>query len=302
MIYWTMFWRIFALNDLILLLVAAIWAVNLSVIKLALRQIPYLPFNALRLLIAGLFLFFFAGFKIRISAIKGKDLLKILWLAVSGITIYQYLFMKGIDLTSASNTGLIFGTSPIFIAILSSYFKHERLSWINWLGVAFGFVGLYLVISGQQGFSLEKQFLAGDLILLLAVILWAYYSVSARPLLKKYSPLEFSAMTMIPGSILFLLLNLNSVISFNWSHVSFPGWMALVFSGVLALSVAMILWFRSVQKVGNSRTAVYSNLQPPLALFFAALLLKERISWNLLAGMCIILGGIVLTKLKKREQ
>ena len=52
----------------------------------------------------------------------------------------------------------------------------------------------------------------------------------------------------------------------------------MLYSGVIALSLALVLWFFSVRRVGNSQTAVYSNLQPVLAMVFAWLLLGEKAS------------------------
>ncbi len=90
------------------------------------------------------------------------------------------------------------------ISLLSSFFKHEKIKPLGWLGIALGFAGIYLVISGRAGgFALSRQTWKGDLLLFAAVFLWAHYSVSARPLLKIYSPLKFTAVTMGLGSLMF---------------------------------------------------------------------------------------------------
>jgi drug/metabolite transporter (DMT)-like permease len=74
----------------------------------------------------------------------------------------------------------------------------------------------------------------------------------------------------------------------------------MAFSGIGALSIGLIAWFYSVQKIGNSQTAVYSNLPPAVAIIFAWLLLSEPISPSIILGAAIILLGITFTR-KGRE-
>jgi O-acetylserine/cysteine efflux transporter len=70
----------------------------------------------------------------------------------------------------------------------------------------------------------------------------------------------------------------------------------MLYSGVVALSLALVLWFFSVRKVGNSQTAVYSNLQPILAIVFAHLLLGETVTTTLLLGAGVVFAGIYFTR------
>jgi len=284
-------------NDFLMLLVVTIWAVNLSVIKIALAEISPMPFNGIRLLLAAAVLLVWLLLSEKNLRLRRQDLPKIIFLSFSGYTLYQYLFISGINLTTASNTAVIFGGSPILISLLSSFFKHERIKPLGWLGIVLGFAGIYLVISGRAGgFALSRHTWKGDLLLFAAVFLWAHYSVSARPLLKIYSPLKFTAVTMGLGSLMFFPFSLPQLLKLPYSSISLRAWLCLAFSGVLALSLAQVLWFYSVRKVGNSQTAVYSNLQPVLAVVFAHLLLGETVTSTLLLGAVVVFTGIYFTR------
>jgi len=81
-----------------------------------------------------------------------------------------------------------------------------------------------------------------------------------------------------------------------FAAVSAQAWLCLLFSGLVALSLALVLWFFSVRRVGNSQTAVYSNLQPVLAVVFAWLLLGETATSSLLLGAAVIFIGIFFTR------
>jgi drug/metabolite transporter (DMT)-like permease len=285
-------------NDLLVLLVVAFWAVNISLVKIALAEMPPLPFNGIRLLLASAVLLGWLLASERDLRLRRRDLPRILLLSFSGYALYQYLFIVGIDRTTAANTAVIFGSGPIMISLLSSFFKQDRIRPLGWLGIVLGFAGIYFVVSGRVGgMSLSARTWKGDLILFAAVFLWSHYTVSARPLLRTYSPLKFTAVTMGLGTLMFLPLAVRPLLRFSWGAVSLKAWLCLLFSGTIALSLAMVLWFFSVRRVGNSRTAALYNLQPVLAVLAAALILGERVEVSLLLGAAVIFAGIVLTRL-----
>ncbi len=286
-----------ALNDLLMLLVVAAWALNISLVKVALAEIPPLPYNGIRLLLAAAVLLALLPLAGETLRFERRHLPRIALLSLSGYALYQFLFISGIDLTTAGNTAVIFGSAPIMISLLSSFFKQERITPAGWLGIALGFAGIVVVVAGGKGLDLSLRTWKGDLLLLAAVLLWAHYSVSARPLLKVYSPLKFTAVTMGLGALLFFPLALSPLRRLDLAAVSAKAWLCLAYSGLVALSLALVLWFHSVRRVGNSQTAVYSNLQPVLAVFFAWLLLGEAVPPALLLGAAVIFAGIYLTRI-----
>lgn len=289
------------LSDGLMLVVVLIWAVNYSLIKISLKEIPPMPFNGIRLLLSSAILVIWFLITEKKFKVSKEHIPKILLLSISGYTIYQYIFIKGIDLTNASNTAVLFGASPILISLFSVFAKHEKIKPIAWLGILMGFLGVYITVSSKTGgLSISLKSLKGDLLIFAAVILWAHYSVSARPLLKTYSPLKFTMLTMTIGSLLFFPFTIGELQKLPFAAISFKAWFCMVFSGIMALSVALIIWFYSVQKIGNSQTAVYSNLPPALAIVFAWLLLSESISPFLLIGAAVIFLGISFTR-KGRE-
>lgn len=284
-------------NDFLMLFVVLIWGLNLSLVKIALSEIPPLPYNGIRLLLAAAVLLVWLRISEKNLRLRRQDLPRIFLLSFTGYTLYQYLFITGIDLTTASNTAVIFGSTPIMISLLSSFFKHEKIKPLGWLGIALGFAGIYLVISGRAGgFSLSRHTWKGDLLLFAAVFLWAHYSVSARPLLKIYSPLKFTAVTMGLGALMFFPFSVPRLLKLPLASISLRAWLCMLYSGIIALSLALVLWFFSVRKVGNSQTAVYSNLQPILAIVFAYMLLGEKATPSLLLGAGVVFVGIYFTR------
>ena len=82
----------------------------------------------------------------------------------------------------------------------------------------------------------------------------------------------------------------------DWVHVSWGTWLALAFSSVLAAALAYVIWFKSIGEIGASKTVIYNNLIPPVAIFVALALLGERLSALQALGAAVILVGVALTR------
>ena len=78
-------------------------------------------------------------------------------------------------------------------------------------------------------------------------------------------------------------------------------WLLMVASAVLALAVAYLIWYTAVQRLGSSRTAVYSYLTPIVAMLVAAVWLGEPVTGNQAAGAGAILTGLMITRMVASE-
>ncbi len=292
----------FGWTDMGMLLAITLWALNFSVIKIALREFTPLGFNGVRLIFASGILFLFILLKKEKVGLSRQDWLRFLFLGLVGNTFYQLCFIHGLNWTTASNSALIIAMSPAIIALVSTAFRHERLSWLAWGGIIISFIGLYLVITQQAGgFEWSLANLKGDLLILTGNFLWAIYTVSSNNFLKKYSPLKFTTWTMIIGAVFFLPFAWADLRSLPKAQISFTAWGGLIYSGLFALAVCYVLWYSSVKKVGNSRTAIYDNLVPLFTIVFAGLILGERLTWQQALGAVVILSGVIMTRLGKVE-
>ena len=290
------------LTDLYMLLAVVLWSLNFSVIKIALREFSPLGFNGVRLLFASSLLFIFLKLRKEKIGLPHRDWGVFLFLGVIGTTFYQLFFIHGLNWTTASNSALIIALAPAIIALVSTGFRHERLSWLTWGGIVISFGGLYLVITQRiGGFVWSLEYLKGDLLIFTANFLWAIYTVKAKPLLGRYSPLKFTAWTMALGTIFFLPFAAQDMKRLVGAKISLVAWGALAYSGVFALAVCYVIWYSSVKRVGNSRTAIYDNLIPLLTILFAFFILQERLSLGQALGAGIIIIGVIMTRLGRVE-
>jgi len=82
----------------------------------------------------------------------------------------------------------------------------------------------------------------------------------------------------------------------EWGQVPFMAWAALVFSGLFAIALAYFFWNYGVSRLGSTRTSLYSNLTPPIALFTAWLMLGETLTPQQWLGALLTLGGVILAR------
>ena len=95
-----------------------------------------------------------------------------------------------------------------------------------------------------------------------AAVLWSGYTVWGSAPVTRYGPLRMTAWSLWIATPAIVLMGLPSLADTQWSEVSVGAWAGVVYAGVLSIAVAYVLWYRGVQQLGNSRTAVYSNLVP----------------------------------------
>ncbi len=124
----------FGITDLLMLLAILFWAVNFSIVKIALREFSPHAFNGPRFTLASLLLLGILWRREGSLRVERKDLAVLAGLGIVGNTVYQALFINGIDRTTASATSLVMTMTPIFIALMSAIIIREPIHWAGWPG------------------------------------------------------------------------------------------------------------------------------------------------------------------------
>lgn len=298
----------FGLTDLLMILTTMVWGANVSVIKVSFAELSPHAFNLTRFLFSAAIYAFIIWRSREGFSVSRQELPRVAFLALTGITLYQVFFITGLSKTSASLVSMGNAMTPIFIAVLSTAFSMERLRWTGWLGIFLSVAGFYAIILGRpNGFNLKAAEVSGVFLILLAGIMWAFYTIFARPVLKKISPTKLAGLTNIIGTVFYLPFAWKEFSRADFSRLSAGAWLGLVYSGSLALVFGFVVWYKSVKRVGGARTGVYSNLTPVFGVLTAVIFLKDRLTWLQVAGALIIFLGVYLTRnghqlFKKRDR
>ena len=286
-----------------LALLIFVWASNFSVVKFALRDFSPLAFNGMRFALASFILWLTVKAAGRTTSIDRRYWPALVGLGLLGNTVYQVLFIYGIDWTLAGNASLMLATTPIFTTLLSVGFRQERIGPKAWAGVILSFAGIALVVwGGARAVSFSAVTVRGDLTVLAAAAAWSAYTVGSNPLVRRYGALSITAVTMWIGCVALLAIAAPAFLRQDWTVVRPVAWIALFYSGAFAIALAYFIWYYSIQQIGTTRTAVYTNFIPVVALIIAWLMLAEEPTWLQIAGAAAILAGTVLVRLGRIEQ
>ena len=290
-------------TDIGLLSLALIWGINFSVIKVGLAELHPLGFNALRFPLAALVLLLLLRLRPGDHPpIRRKDWPHLVGLGLLGNVVYQLFFIFGIDATLAGNAAILLATTPVWTTIFSALVGHERPPAGVWLGVAGTVAGMVLVVlGGERSVSVGADTLTGDLMMVGSSVVWSIYTVGGRNLTRRYGSVRVTAWTLWVGTLVLVPMGAPFLLGTPLTEVSLLAWGSVVYAGVLAIGLAYALWYRGVRRLGSSRTAVYSNLVPVVALVVAWIWLGERPTFLQLLGAAAVVGGLTVARTARRR-
>ena len=278
-----------------LALMVLVWGVNFAVVKSALGVFEPLAFNALRFVLASAFVGVVLRAQGALAWPERRDVPRIVALGLAGNVAYQMCFILGLDRTRAGSTALILALTPIITAFLSMLTGHERPGVRTWAGAALSIGGVALVTG--SGLHLEgRDALIGDLILVCACVIWAVYTVGARPIVERYGSVQTTAWTLWVGAAGLVALGTPALLRQRWEAVDASAWAGLLFSAFFAIGLAYLIWYRGVERIGNTRTAIFSNLTPVVAMIAAAVLIHELPTVWAVAGAAMTLCGVMVVR------
>lgn len=287
--------------DVALVVVAVLWGVNIPVVKFAITTIDRFCFNAFRLVCSALILGALALRERRgrveppSDAPKASPWRVALFCFMSG-GVYQATFVAGVDLTTAGNTALIITAAPMWAALIAWLFAGERLRRIAFLGLITTLAGTLVVTLQRGGLSSDQRYLVGNIVILIAVLIWAGSSVLSRSILQSISPTMLAFMACISTLPLHFLLAARELRS-GWAELPDSRiLMAVIYSGVFSTGVAYALWNYGVRQVGVSHAAIFQNLVPVVALFVAWAFLGEAPTSIQLVGGSLIIAGLLIMR------
>ncbi len=287
----------FGITDVGLLLMAVIWGVNFTVVKAGIATMPALAFNGLRVILAAVVLaavaFGIAGARTFPSR---RDTLALLGMGVFGNGLYQILFIGGLSRTRAGIAALVIAAGPAWIAIFSQLLGRERLPARGWAGIGLQLVGMACVVASAGVLEADSTALLGAGMIMLGSIVWALFTVTLQPYTLRVHPLHLASLTLSSGAVLLFAIGWPSIRALDVRAITVLEWSTMLYAGLGALVIAYLLFYRGVRVLGPTRTAMYSNLQPLIALLVAWLVLREQPTiWQGVGG-AIVMAGLLLSR------
>nr|WP_033404878.1 DMT family transporter [Gracilibacillus lacisalsi] len=220
-------------------------------------------------------------------------------MAITGIFSYNAFFFIALKYTNAVNGSLIMATSPVFITLGAIFFLSEIWNKRLGVGLFLSLTGVFLVImQGSFQTLLSLSFNKGDLLFMAALASWVIHGLIGKVVMQGVSPLFTTTITTLIGSI---FLAIGSFFDGEWKAVlamSGQSWLEMIYMVVFATVIGFLLWNMGIHQIGASKASIYMNLVPINAGWIAVLLYGERITWQQLFGMILVITGVFIATYK----
>src|SRR6266851_2169188 len=159
-----------------------------------------------------------------------------------------------------------------------------------------------LYVLAWRGLDLSRGPLLGDLLLLVAVVAWAFYTAEGRALVTTHGPLAVIAWTLIGGTMMYLPLGVASLAVpgtvHRIAHASPAAWFGLAYLILVTSVIAYLLWYWALAHLPAARVAIFSNPQPLATAVLAHLFLGEHVTPQFVGGALVVISGVILAQMR----
>jgi drug/metabolite transporter (DMT)-like permease len=227
-----------------------------------------------------------------------KDLILLIACSLLGIVGNQFLFVKGLSLTTVINAEILSTTIPVYALTISILLGYERWSLKSIGGMLIAAAGVVFLINPMRA-DLTTQTTTGNILILINSFLYAIFIVISKTLYERYGALNVITWIFVVGLLITIPVGLYSVPQENLAAIDASVWIALGFIILLPTVGAYYLNAYALTRVSPSTVAIYIYLQPLIAFGFAPLLLGEQWNYRTIVAALLIFFGVALVTTNK---
>jgi drug/metabolite transporter (DMT)-like permease len=209
-----------------------------------------------------------------------------------GLVIAAHLLIqaRGLQYTSAINTGWIVGFMPVTIALGAALLRQQRLRALGWLGVAVGTAGVIAVTLKEPPNFAQAHW--GDLLQMCSCLTWTVYTLAAVAPIARNGTLTVTTFSMGVAA----LITLSATLATGPVHaaLTWRTWLALGFLGPICSGVGYYAWLAAQREHGPTRIGALLYLEPFVTVAVAMALRSEPLTPNAILGGLLVLVGVWL--------
>ena len=269
-----------------------VWGFSFLAIKDAVGTIPVLSLSFTRFAIAALLLGLLGLARKRL-AVSRRSLLYLAGLSLLSPVGYFLFETYGISMTQASHASILIAAIPIAVYAIAFFRKQETATWRKSVGILLAFSGVAAIIASSPGE--EGASLAGDLLILGAVLCAAVRTTLIKDALRRISPLQLTFYQFFFS--LFVFGPLAATQGFSWLDKMTPLlWAEVLFLGVGCSALAFLAMHYALSHLAATRVAVSANTVPLVTLFAEAILFGIPLTPMKLIGTLMTISGVVIAQ------
>lgn len=286
---------------LLLIMANALWAASYVAAKFALTDTSLIIMLALRMGISALVILPFLITMRKNLNLSRQLIPQLLLLALIGFVLNKLLEYGGLALTTASDVALLITSESIFTAALSWLLLRERFKPLTGFALLLGFVGVYLIVERSlipnipAGGGLMRML--GDLLVILALLVEAYYTVRAKSMLVKHSPFLITSASIVISMFFWTPVAAWEILTTGWHPIGLVAWLSIAWLAIMSTVVAYLAWFKGLARIDGSAAASTLFIQPLLGTFLAIVILHDQLTpMTVVGGILIIISVYLISK------
>lgn len=224
-----------------------------------------------------------------------RDWRRLLILTLVGGAPQSALVYTGLARSTAINLGLLNSTIPVLIILISWGWHARRPRRLEGIGLATSLSGVLLILAhGDLRALLHLQFNSGDVLMLVAMLVWAIYTLRLQDRPQSLSLFAFIFVMALMGELLTLPFAALQWVQAGGVHLGAHALLGLLYIGALATLVSTALFSYGVERVGAVRAGILIHLMPVFSSVFATVFIGERLFFYHAAGFVLVAGGAIL--------
>jgi len=282
---------------LLLTLTPLFWAGNTVAGRGLSPEIPPMAMTFLRWLFAIAILAPFAWPHVRHDWPNVRRAWKVLIpLGVIGVGTHNAISYLGLNYTTATNALILNSFIPVMVITISWIFLREKLTPLQLAGVAVSLAGVMMILTrGDIGALTSFKLNGGDLLLILAMLMWSVYTIGLRWQPAGLHMLTFLFVLMVIGDLAVLPFFAAEIAAGRHMIVTPANIGAIAIMALFCSVLAYIFWNQGVIQVGANVAGLFVHLMPVFGVLLAWAVLDERLALFHVAGIALILSGIAIT-------
>jgi len=287
---------------LLVVLTYFFWSMNIVLGRHAMASMPPVALSFWRWAFASMILLPFTWHHLKRDwPVIRQHLPMLCLLGFTGASGYAFASYWGLQYTQAINGLLIQCTIPLIVGVTTYLVIGDKLSTRQLVGIAISFCGVAVILlRGDPDVLHAISFNRGDLWIIFALLIFAFYSPLTRKFRAPMHPMSFLTMISITGTLVIIPLLIWETIAVGTPPFDLHSILIFIYMGVFPSIIAYLCFNRSIQLIGPNRVA---QLYPLIVIFGSTLaitFLGERPAWYHLVGTVLIVGGVLLSTRQQR--
>lgn len=277
-----------------------LWSTVASAFKISLAGLTYNLLLLISSFVSWLILFasiiFTNGFKVIVN-LSAKDLLRFAFLGFLNPFLYYILLFNAYSILKAQEALVLNYTWAIMLVIFSAPILKQKLRLNGILSVFISFLGVIVVATDGDVWSLEFKNTIGVSCALLSAVIWAIYWLFSAKL--NYDKTTILFMNFSFGIVYIFIFQLFIGFNTNFEMIYILG---AIYIGMFEMGLTFLFWLTALKLA--KRTAIIANLiflTPFLSLIFINFVLGEKINYSTIIGLIFVIFGIIISKLDKNK-